>query len=268
METSDVQVAAEKLKRLQEEFRVEVLADWGTGSDGSWQSGHWLKDEVDRLHQTITLLSNTMGGNDKFIQNINGVTIKKGDIGSHGGEALAHRVSLSARRTFSAWTVVHELAHTWDANHGWRLSVALEKYTGGFTSPILSFVKKIVGLSDSGLWNKESKPGRQGRLPGCNAAGYFYKNKPSGSDWNFNRVEDFAESVAMYVGWKKNNDLSTWAEARINLHLLPNGTQDKSFGVDNWADYKKYFYPEDGDYTKTLRWKFVDELVKGKISYL
>jgi hypothetical protein len=40
---------------------------------------------------------------------------------------------------------------------------------------------------------------------------------------------------------------------------------DRYFGVDNWTDYKKYFYPDDGDYTKTLRWKFVDELVKGKV---
>jgi hypothetical protein len=263
METTDIQFASEKLRQLQEEFRVEVLADWGAGSDGAWQSGQWVKEELERLHRTIYLLSTAMGGSDKFIKNINGVTIQKGDIGSHGGEALAHRVSLSTKRTFSAWTVVHELAHTWDANHHWQLAVALEKYTGGFTSPVLSFAKKIIGLSDSGLWNRETKPGKQGRLPGCNAAGYFYKNKPSGSDWNFNRVEDFAESVAMYIGFGNHNELSGWAEARIKLHLLPNGANDRYFGVDNWADYKKYFYPEDGDYTKTLRWKFVDELVKG-----
>src|SRR5678815_5082354 len=129
METTDIQYASEQLKNLQEQFRVEVLADWGAGSDGTWQAGTWLRDELDRLQHTITLLANTMGGADKFIQNINGVTFKKGDIGTHGGEALAHKVSLSTKRTFSAWTVVHELAHTWDANHGWKLSAALEKYT-------------------------------------------------------------------------------------------------------------------------------------------
>jgi hypothetical protein len=265
METADVQYASEQLKNLQEQFRVEVLADWGISSDGTWQAGTWHRDELDRLQQTINLLSNFMGGADKFIQNINGVTFKKGDIGSHGGEALAHKISLSSKRTFSAWTVAHELGHTWDANHGWKLSVALEKYTRGFTSPVLSFIKRLFGQSDSGLWNREIKPGKQGRLPGCNAAGYFYSSKPSGSDWNFNRVEDFAESVAMYVGFGNNNELSDWAEARIKLHLLPNGANDRYFGVDNWADYKKYFYPDNGDYTKTLRWKFVDELVKGNI---
>ncbi len=265
MENSDVQFASEKLKQLKDQFHVDVLVDWGTGSDGTWQAGIWQRDELDRLERIITLLSGFMGGADQFIQNINGVTFKKGDIGTHGGEALAHKISLATKRTFSAWTVVHELAHTWDANHGWQLSVQLEKYTGGYTSSVFSFIKKLLGQSDSGLWKPESKPGRQGRLPGCNATGYFYNNKPSGSDWNFNRVEDFAESVAMYVGWKKDNDLSAHAEGRINVHLLPNGAPDKIFGVDNWADYKKYFYPDDGDYTKTLRWKFVDELVKGKI---
>src|SRR5258706_7052479 len=216
MEHSDVQFASEKLKQLKDVFHVEVLTDWGTGSDGTWQAGMWQRDELDRLERIITLLSGFMGGADKFIQNINGVTFKKGDIGTHGGEALAHKVSLSTKRTFSAWTVVHELAHTWDANHGWQLSVQLEKYTGGYTSSVFSFIKKLLGQSDSGLWKPESKPGRQGRLPGCNATGYFYNNKPSGSDWNFNRVEEFAECVAMYVVWKKNNDLSAHAEGRIN----------------------------------------------------
>lgn len=263
MENSDLQFAQEKLKQFQEEFKVDILADWGEGADGSWQKGNWAKDELDNLHHYVEMLAGAMGGRDRFIQHIGGVSIKKSDIGSHGGEALSHRVSLSTKRRTSAWTVVHELAHAWDANQGWQLSVALEKYTGGYTSPVLSFVKKILGKSDSGLWKSENSPGRHGRLPGCNAAGYFYGDKPSGSDWNFNRVEDFAESVAMYVGWKKNNELSNWAEARIHLYLLENGAQDKNFGVDHWADYKKYFYPEDGDYSKTLRWKFVDELMKG-----
>jgi len=265
MENADIQFATEKLKQLQEQFRVEVLADWGAASDGSWQSGKWITSELDRLDQTIQLLAGVMGGSDKFIQNIQGVTIKKADIGSHGGEALSHRVSLSTKGIFSGWTVVHELAHTWDANHGWQLAVALEKYTGGYTSPVASFLKKLVGPRDSGFWNQENKPGRHGRLPGCNAAGYFYGDKPSGSNWAFNRIEDFAESVAMYVGWKNNNELSAWAEGRINRYLLENGAADKNFGVDNWADYRRHFYPEAGDYTKTRRWQFVDDLVKGKI---
>ena len=80
------------------------------------------------------------------------------------------------------------------------------------------------------------------------------------------RIEDFAESVAMYVGWGRENDLSAWAKERIDRYLLEDGTKHKYFGVDNWAYYKTYFYPEYGDYTRTKRWKFMDDLVKGKIS--
>jgi hypothetical protein len=265
MEHTDIQFATEKLQQLKSQFSIDILPDWGPGADGNWQAGTWLKDELERLHRTVDLLAVAMGGSDRFINNLNGVTIKKADIGTHGGEALHHRVSLSTKGTFTAWTVVHELAHAWDANHNWQLSVALEKYTGGYTSRVLSFVKKALGHSDSGLWDQEDKPGRHGRLPGCNAAGYFYGDFPSGSNWAFNRVEDFAESVAMYVAWKKDNDLSEWAESRVNRYILANGANAKNFGVDNWADYKRYFYPVDGDYTKTKRWQFVDELVSGKI---
>jgi hypothetical protein len=261
MEQTDIQFVTEKLKQLQTQFRIEILPDWGPGSDGGWQAGTWLRDELDRIDRTVGLLASAMGGGDKFTKNLNGVTIKKADIGTHGGEALHHRVSLSTKGTFTPWTVVHELAHAWDANHNWQLSAALEKYTGGYTSRVLSFVKKALGRGDSGLWDQGDKPGRRGRLPGCNAAGYFYGDIPSGSNWAFNRVEDFAESVAMYVAWKKDNELSEWAESRVSRYLLENGANAKNFGVDNWADYKKYFYPDEGDYTKTLRWKFVDELV-------
>jgi hypothetical protein len=261
MEKNDLPYALETINRLKEDYRVEVLTDWGDATDGSWQTGGWFKEELDRLQRNINLLATAMGGRDRFIANLDHVTFRKADIGSHGGEALAHRVSLSTKRPASAWTMIHELAHAWDANHGWQLSVALEKYTGGHTSRLLGLLKRLIGRGDAGLTKAEKIPGRFGRLPGSNFAGYFYGDKPSGSDWNFNRKEDFAESVAMYLGWKKNNELSEWAEMRINLHLLPNGARHERFGIDNWADYKPYFYPENGDYSQTLRWKFMDELL-------
>jgi hypothetical protein len=192
------------------------------------------------------------------------VIVQKTDIGSHAGEALAHQVSLSKTGSFGAWTVVHEFAHAWDANHGWKLSRLLERYTGGFTSPFLSRIACRFGLWDAGSKGPEKVPGRYGRRPGCNAAGYFYGDKPSGSNWSFNRLEDFAESVAMYVGWGKDNALSEHASKRIiRYEKLRNGEKD-DFGVmDNWENYAKYFYPKRGDYTETKRWKFVDDLVRG-----
>lgn len=267
MEQTDYQYAQAKLAQLKIDYQVEVLADWGHGNPdpNGWERGTWIKAELDRLHDAICLLANIMGGNEKFIRNLGGVTIRKADIGSHGGEALSHRVSFSTRRTFSSWTVVHELAHAWDANYGWRLSRQLEKYTGGFTSPVLSLLKRFARLSDSGLWSSEKKPGRYGRRPGCNRAGYFYGDRPSGSNWSFNRLEDFAESIAMYIGWEGNNDLSQHAHNRIVRYQLQNGDKDPFHVIDNWADYAKCFYPENGDYTKTKRWQFVDDLVNGRV---
>jgi len=265
MERSDFQYAQDKLARLKADYQVDVVPDWGE-SGGGWTPGAWSKAELDRLHHAIDLMVDAMGGKEKFIEHLGGVTVQKADIGTHGGEALAHRVSLSLKGSFSSWTVVHEFAHAWDANYNWGLSRLLEKYTGGFTNPTLAFAKKLLGQSDSALFSEEDKPGRHGRKPGCNAAGYFYGDKPSGSNWKFNRVEDFAESVAMYVGWERGNDLSKWAHARLERYTLPDGATDKNFGTDNWTYYLKYFYPENGDYSKTKRWQFVDDLVKGKIA--
>jgi hypothetical protein len=264
MERSDVQHAQGRLAQLKGLYHVDVETDW-KDADGQWQPGTWTRAELDRLHDTVALMANIMGGPDKFARHLGGVTVKKSDIGSHGGEALAHKVALSIKGSFTAWTVVHELAHAWDANYGWGLARLLEKYTGGFTSPTLATLKRMARLADCGVFKPEQRPGRYGRRPGCNRAGYFYGDRPSGSNWAFNRVEDFAESVAMYMGWGRGNELSEWAQARIDRYLNPNGTAVRNFGIDNWMDYRKYFYPDDGDYTKTKRWKFVDDLIHERI---
>jgi hypothetical protein len=264
MHQSEAQSAIDRVTALKSQYQVDIDQDWGDSS-GSWQSGSWTIGELDQIHNILDCFASCIGGPNKLGECTGGVTVKKAEIGTHGGEADAHRVSLSTKTPFSAWTVVHEFAHAWDANYGWGLSRALEKYTGGFTNPTLSLIKKFLGRSDSARFTDEDKPGRRGRLPGCNAAGYFYGDKPSGSNWKFNRVEDFAESVAMYVGWGRHNALSDWARARLERYILPDGTADKNFGVDNWTYYRKYFYPENGDYTKTKRWQFIDDLIKGKI---
>ena len=85
--------------------------------------------------------------------------------------------------------------------------------------------KEIPEEWDAGLNGAENKPGFYGRKPGVNAYGYFYGDKPSGSNWNLNRKEDFAEFVAMYCGWGRNNPLSRTAHGRIERYLLPNGVK-------------------------------------------
>jgi hypothetical protein len=268
MKESEVNYASEKLVQLQSEYHINIDADWKykDPKSGGWEAGSWSIDELDHLHTAIALLAGVMGGSDKLIQNLGGVNIQRLDIGSHAGNAIAHHVNLTAKGPFSTWTVVHEFAHAWDANCGWRLSLALEKYTGGFTSRRLSLIYKLLGYWDAGPLGSEEKPGRRGRKPGCNSAGYFYGDKPSGSNWNFNRKEDFAESVAMYIGWLGNNDLTDPARGRIKRYELKNGEKDETFKImDNWADYARYFYPQGGDYRTTKRWQFVDGLLNGKI---
>jgi hypothetical protein len=260
MERSDAQHAQVRLAQLKSNYQVDVITDWSEES-GEWKPGTWTRAEVDRLHDNIVLMGTLMGGPEKFARQLGGVTVRKADIGSHGGEALAHRVSLSMKGTFSAWTVVHEFAHAWDANYDWQLSRLLEKYTGGYTSPLLSMVIRMAGLADSGRFRPENKPGRYGRKPGCNRVGYFYGDRPSGSNWSFTRKEDFAESVAMYMGWERGNELSEHARKRIIRYQLKNGDKDPFNMIDNWTEYAKRFYPENGDYTKTKRWQFVDDLI-------
>jgi hypothetical protein len=264
MEQADSQYAQAKLAQLKADYGVDVLADWGDG-ESEWRAGSWKKEELDRLHKHIALMAGIMGGGEKFVRHLGGVTVRKADIGSHGGEALAHRVTFSLKGSFSAWTVIHEFAHAWDANYGWRLSRLLERYTGGFTSRPLAYARRFFRLADSGLLRPEQRPGRYGRWPGCNRAGYFYGDKPSGSNWSFNRLEDFAESVAMYVGWERDNELSQHARNRIVRYQLKNGDKDPFNIVDNWMDYAKRFYPDHGDYTKTRRWRFVDDLVNDRL---
>ncbi|HJS17559.1 MAG TPA: hypothetical protein VJ785_02345 [Anaerolineales bacterium] len=265
MNQSDAQYALDKVAQLKAEFQVEIDRDWGDET-GTWQIGNWAIEELEKLHKVLDTFAGYIGGREKFREFTGGVNVRKADIGSHGGEALAKRVTFSSKGTFTPWTVVHEFAHAWDAKYGWRLSQELEKYSGGSTSLFRSWIVKLIGKHDSGFRSYERTPGRYGRLPGSNAAGYFYGDKPSGSNWSFNRKEDFAESVAMYVGWERDNDLSKHAMKRIARYQLMNGDKD-GFGVnDNWQDYAKYFYPENGDYTKTKRWQFVDDLVNGRIS--
>jgi hypothetical protein len=264
MNQAEIQYAGEKLTMLKSMFLVEIQTDWGDKERG-WQAGSWSKEELDRLHGTLMCFAECLGGVERLCDCTGQVNVQRQDLGKHGGEALAHQVKFALKQTFSAWTVVHEFAHAWDANKDWKLSRALETYTGGHTSRITGYLTRIVGTPDSGLFDQEDKPGRRGRKPGCNAAGYYYGDKPSGSNWMFNRVEDFAESVAMYVGWERGNELSAWAKARLDRYLLADGEQSQFFGRDNWSYYKQFFYPENGDYARTKRWQFVDDLVKGKI---
>ena len=239
--------------RLQSDFQIKIAND-----------KNWLMPDLELLHSSIALFAEVMGGSGNFKRRLGKVLIERADTGAKLALAYVDRIQLSTTGQLSAWSVIHELAHVWDAKNQWKLSLALEEYTGGTTNPKLSETKKgIPDEWDAGLNGAEKKPGFYGRKPGVNAYGYFFGDKPSGSNWRFNRKEDFAESVAMYCGWGRDNPLSKTAHGRIERYLLPNGARDPLYGIeDNWSDYARYFYPEGGDYAKTKRWEFVENLSK------
>jgi hypothetical protein len=239
--------------RLHSDFQIKITED-----------KNWLTPDLELLYESIALFAEVAGGNDNFKHLLGEVLVERTDTGTSLALAYKDRIKLSAKSRFSVWSVIHELAHVWDARNQWSLSLALEKYTGGNTDLALSkTIKGSPAQWDAGLGGAEKKPGFYGRKPGVNAYGYFYGDKPSGANWQFNRKEDFAESVAMYCGWGKDNLLSKTAHGRIERYLLPNGTKDPLYGiVDNWSDYARYFYPDGGDYAKTKRWEFVDSAIQ------
>src|SRR5512143_2161550 len=98
MKERDAEIAFERLVQLKSEFQVDVVPDWGPGdtkASGKWQTGSWARDELDVLYDTLCLLAEIMGGNDRLPLRLGNVTIQKSDIGSHGGEAYAHQVKFS-----------------------------------------------------------------------------------------------------------------------------------------------------------------------------
>lgn len=227
------------------------------------QEKNWSEQESTLLFDSIKILANLMGGQEKFIHAIGEIFIEKTDTGSSLGLAYVNRIKFNSKAHISAWSILHEISHIWDAKNTWRLSTQLEKFTGGFTDKALSSLKRFIpGQWDAGPTGALPQAGRYGRKPGCNAYGYFYGDKPSGSNWQFNRKEDFAESLVMYCGWGRENVLSKTAHGRIERYLLPDGQKDPIYGIaDHWSSYAEFFYPPDGDYTKTKRWEFIDNLI-------
>jgi hypothetical protein len=239
--------------RLHSDFQIKIAED-----------KNWLTPDLEFLHSSIALFAEALGGSDNFKRLLGEVLVERMDTGTKLALAYKDRIELSTTGQLSSWSVIHELAHVWDAKNQWKLSLALEEYTGGVTDPALSkTIKRIPDRWDAGSGGAEKKPGFYGRKPGVNAYGYFYGDKPSGSNWSFNRKEDFAESVVMYCGWGRDNPLSKTAHGRIERYLLSNGIKDPIYGIaDNWSDYARYFYPEGGNYGKTKRWEFVDSAIQ------
>jgi len=173
------QKEAKKAKRILvrlENWGVGIMVDWGI-KGSSWEEGLWTLDELNTVLQGVLDLGQAMGGQDAFKNNLGGVTIEQKEM-RHAGTGDAHHVTLNANG-FDTWTVVHELAHAWDAANGWLLSKQMASDLGaGFDHPFLH-------------WLNPDNPA------------YWYNPgqgpPPAGIDRNFNAREDFAEAVTAYV---------------------------------------------------------------------
>jgi len=183
--------------------------------------------EVSTIVGAALKLAKAMGGSVYFREELGGVSFTKADLGVNLGQGDRHSVKLNRNGGWNDWVVVHELAHSWDAAKNGGLSKKLEKETGGRTIWLRGIIVRF-GLSGGDNFQKK----------GWNNFGYYYGDIPAkGSDRNFNRKEDFAESVATYV-----------------------------FGQERAKGFLKLIYPNVADfhyddYTATKRWEFVDRLM-------
>lgn len=229
---ADSQEADQIAQQLLDTYQVTLLKDWRE-HQGEWQGGFWTLQELHTLQETVTALAGAMGGADRFVHNTGGIRVSQVEMGSRGLAAKGVLKLTAAEVSFHHWTIAHELAHTWDANFGWRISKALQSYTGGHTCWPCGLVWRWLGRCDE-----------RHRLPGCNRFGYFYAGPPpAGSDVNLNRKEDFAEAVAAY--------------------LDPAEAQRRVADYRDSEQYRELLHYE--DYTRTNRWAFVDGLMKGII---
>jgi RHS repeat-associated protein len=232
---------------LRKYLHVKLIKDWGYVKPKMvplfrnkpivscrWEEGEWSLLEIKHVLDEVVTLAQGMGGNTQFISNTGGIEISQDDTRNAAGLTSPHHIKFTnSPNSFSSWTVMHELAHAWDANFGWKLSRELEEFTGGYTNKLYAIVKRAIGNCDP-----------ESMLPGCNNAGYYYSSIPAkGSDINFDRKEDFAESVTAYFHK---------AEAQKGVNQYKN------------TIYEELLYYS--DYTKTLRWKFVDNLLYGEIA--
>jgi len=212
-----------------------------------WEPGRWTLQELQLVQFAVERLADAMGGPEQFHHFIGLVEFRKTPFACGRGCTRGIVVELMDNGrppdpnmppsdliiregvNFDAWTIVHELGHVWDAHWGWHLSWGLMRFTGGYIA--FDF---MPGWCDPEF-----------RLPGCSRWGYFYGGiPPKGSDIYFNPQEDFAESVAAYV--------------------FPEEAQQWLIRTFRTAPeyYEMFVY---SDYRETLRWEYVNGLIKGTI---
>jgi RHS repeat-associated protein len=193
---------------------VPGIPTWGIPPSCRWEEGDWTIDELKTLESGVTKLADTMGGADKVISNIGGLTVEQGYLLMARGKTMRHRIRFTdSPISIDEWTVVHELAHAWDANFSWRLSKEMKEYVGG---KWLLFPKAPPGGIRYRYDPSEWPP-------------------PAGININFDAKEDFAESVTAFVYPGKATDK---AARPPEYGGVPYG----DYGYDNYYETARAVY--------------------------
>ena len=166
----------------------QVKLEYQMADNYNWvfNGNDWTGKDISRIFQAGRDISRKIGGDNNVKQLVGNLEFDKKNM-INGAETLAHHIWLNSDSSkWNIWSVVHEIGHSIDASHGWELSRGLMKFTGGYQLNEGPFSDNPACLDQT--------------APGCNSKRYFYGGvPPKGSDYNFNRKEDFAESFAALV---------------------------------------------------------------------
>jgi len=139
--------------------------------------GDWQQSMLDLLYDASDNLFSNLIPSIQSISWINNLVIRTEDMPQLG---LTSKGLIRYNPNYlTSWTIVHEFAHAWDYTHNLNLSWRMLHYTRSW-GPI---------------------PILHGMLPE-NPAFWYHPGSPPppcGKDKNFNRLEDFAETVTAYV---------------------------------------------------------------------
>lgn len=164
-----------------------------------------LADEV--LCRAIARLRSCASDPDHLCDWVHAVQFKFEDLPQRG---LTSRGLIRLNpKGLTEWTVVHELAHAWDASTGWTLSERMRRSTRS-RFPCLWLHKRFP--DDPRFWYRAGNP-----------------PPPCGIDKHFNAKEDFAESVAAYLFPEKARQKARQRNAAyesfgfVHFHDTPRG---------------------------------------------
>jgi RHS repeat-associated protein len=236
---------AASIVNLLEFYGITLRPDWGYSAryldnhlyvlglgdyvicGGEWREGDWSIKELLNTVVGVQTLALKMGGPTRFMNELGTpVVIYQAPISFIAVANGSSSIALNSNYDFDnkqniqmQWTIVHELAHIWDANNNYNLSKNLEKQTNG---------KTTFELNDRGKWKEIYNPGSF-PVPAC------YND-------SFNRREDFAESVAAYL-------YPDWAISRASenaINLPDPECAYEYWGISDFRDTKR------GEYIKSL----------------